>query len=53
MENISDYADSEHKFLKNGKLRSNERLACQCSISGDVVVRVAEENKFPHMVYSS
>jgi len=34
-------------------LNTSERLTCQARIEkGVIIIRVAEENKFPHMVYS-
>lgn len=53
MENLSPLTEREEIFLKNGRLNKSERLSCQTTIvKGVVVIRVAEENKFPHMVYS-
>jgi len=43
---------AEKKFFEQGFLRVNERLACQARLYGDVVIRVADENKFPHIQYS-
>ena len=51
-ENLSPVSDPEEKFLANGRLKPNERLACQCRALGDIVVEVAEENKFPHVTYT-
>jgi len=51
-ENIAEVNELERKFHETGKLKSNERLACQCRISGDIEIEVAEENKFPHLTYS-
>jgi 2Fe-2S ferredoxin len=53
MNNISEANEIEKKFLEIGKLEPNERLACQCTISGDIEVDVADKNKFPHMTYSN
>jgi len=53
MNNISEANEIEKKFHQIGRLVSNERLACQCTISGDIEVSVAEKNKFPHMTYSN
>ena len=51
-ENLSPVNASEEKFLASGRLKSNERLACQCHATGDLTVEVADENKFPHVTYS-
>ncbi|UXX80208.1 (2Fe-2S)-binding protein [Reichenbachiella carrageenanivorans] len=52
MENFSEVSPAELKFRGMNRLQSNERLSCQCQVSGDVVVRVAPENKFNHIQYS-
>jgi ferredoxin, 2Fe-2S len=53
MENLSPLTAREEFFLEMGRLNKSERLSCQAIIEkGAVLIRVAEENKFPHMVYS-
>ncbi|WP_296703201.1 2Fe-2S iron-sulfur cluster-binding protein [Algoriphagus sp.] len=53
-ENLSPRTSAEEKFAKLGRLKSNERLSCQARLSkGDLIVRVAEINKFPHLEYSN
>lgn len=52
MEYLSPVNAHEQKFIDAGRLKSNERLACQVTISGDISVSVAEQNKFPHIEYS-
>jgi 2Fe-2S ferredoxin len=52
MENISAHSENEQKYLAKGRLRNDERLACQCSITGDIAIEVCPENKLPHMKYS-
>lgn len=53
MSYLEDLTDREEFFRSKGRLKSNERLTCQAKInSGNLVIRVAEENKFPHMSYS-
>ncbi|MCP4460230.1 MAG: (2Fe-2S)-binding protein [Cytophagales bacterium] len=42
----------EQRLVNLNKLQRNERLACQVTISSDVVVAVANENKLPHLKYS-
>ncbi|MBU2915588.1 MULTISPECIES: 2Fe-2S iron-sulfur cluster-binding protein [Reichenbachiella] len=49
---LSELSPVEEKFRANSRLQPNERLACQCSVLGDVVIKVAEENKFMHLEYS-
>ena len=53
MDNISNHSDHELKYLQLQMLNDNERLACQCTLLGDVLVAVPEETKMPHMKYSA
>jgi ferredoxin, 2Fe-2S len=53
MENLTPLTDREEYFKGIGRLTNHERLSCQAKLEkGEIIVRVAEENKFPHMVYS-
>jgi len=47
--------DSEPETRLRGleRLAENERLACQCQLTGDIEISVAEGNKFPHVEYSA
>ena len=51
-ENLSAPSAFEKKMRKAGRLGENERLACQCSPAGDLLVQVPEENKLPHITYT-
>lgn len=52
-ENLSELTDREKVFRSQGRLKLNERLACQATLQkGFLKVRVAEQNKFPHIKYS-
>jgi ferredoxin, 2Fe-2S len=51
-ENLSVLTEAEVKYKHQRLLGDNERLACQTRITGDIAVRIAEENKFPHVKYS-
>jgi len=51
-ENLSAPTEAEVKYKQQQELGKNERLACQTYLSGDIVVRIPEENKFPHVKYS-
>ena len=53
MENISRPSDAEKRYRAEGALAQNERLACQVSVSGNILIRVPEEYKLPHVQYSS
>ncbi|WP_192347749.1 2Fe-2S iron-sulfur cluster-binding protein [Algoriphagus sp. Y33] len=52
-EHLSPPTKSELDFLHQGRLKVGERLACQAELrTGEIVVRVGEFNKFPHIKYS-
>jgi 2Fe-2S ferredoxin len=51
-DNLSPLTEAELKYKRQQELDNNERLACQTMISGDIVVRIPEENKLPHVKYS-
>ncbi|WP_106567332.1 2Fe-2S iron-sulfur cluster-binding protein [Cecembia rubra] len=53
MEHLSSLNEREEFFRERGRLNEDERLSCQAKIkAGELRIRVAEENKFPHLVYS-
>lgn len=53
VENLSLMNDRELAFTAQGRLQPGERLACQAILqSGEILVKVAEINKFPHLQYS-
>ncbi|PIQ48952.1 MAG: ferredoxin [Cytophagales bacterium CG12_big_fil_rev_8_21_14_0_65_40_12] len=52
-ENLSPIGEVEQKLFEVGKLMDGERVACQAKVHGDIKVRVAEKNKFPHMEYTA
>ncbi|MCH6232704.1 2Fe-2S iron-sulfur cluster-binding protein [Cognataquiflexum rubidum] len=53
MTNLSPLTEREEFFKGIGRLASHERLSCQAILmEGEIHVRVADENKFPHMDYS-
>lgn len=43
---------AEERYARIGALSSQERLACQASVHGDVRLRVPEEYQLPHVTYS-
>ena len=52
-ENLSEMNASELAFANQGRLLPGERLACQAILhSGEIRVKVAKINKFPHIQYS-
>ncbi|WP_323757570.1 2Fe-2S iron-sulfur cluster-binding protein [Roseivirga sp.] len=50
---LSPIEETEQLLFDAGKLQSGERVACQAKLLGDVKVRVADKNKFPHMTYTA
>ncbi len=52
MENLSELTAPEKKYRSQKRLAENERLSCQAKVLGDIKIKVAEVNKFPHMDYS-
>lgn len=52
MENISALSKFEKKYTANRQLSEGERLACQCTIHGDIAIKIPEECKMPHVNYS-
>ncbi|MGY6560137.1 MAG: 2Fe-2S iron-sulfur cluster binding domain-containing protein [Nitritalea sp.] len=53
LQNLSPLSPREEFFRQQGRLSEKERLTCQAQLmEGEVVCRVAEVNKFPHMDYS-
>jgi 2Fe-2S ferredoxin len=48
---LSPLSGPEIRFQTEGRLKNNERLACQCLATGDVVGEVPRESQLPHMQY--
>lgn len=42
MENLSEIKEDEKDFLETMAAEDDERLACQCTVTGDVVLEVSE-----------
>ncbi len=51
-ENIGALTQAEMRYRNAGELLHDERLACQAIISGNIVIRVPESGKMPHMKYT-
>jgi 2Fe-2S ferredoxin len=49
---LTPLSEAELNYQKMGYLNGNERLACQATVVGVCKVRVPEECKVPHLVYS-
>ena len=51
-EHLCELTEGELRMQKAGRLPAGSRLACQCRVEGDVVVRIPDVNKLPHMHYT-
>jgi 2Fe-2S ferredoxin len=50
---LSAETTPELTYRSQNRLKPNERLTCQAQLlHGDLVIRVAEINKFPHLAYT-
>ncbi|MGK7392167.1 MAG: 2Fe-2S iron-sulfur cluster-binding protein [Candidatus Cyclobacteriaceae bacterium M2_1C_046] len=52
MDKISELSPFEKKCRDANLLNEDHRLTCQCRAMGDIIIKVPEENKLPHMEYS-
>jgi 2Fe-2S ferredoxin len=52
MEALTSPSPFEKKCRDRGLLKQEERLACQCRASGDIIIKVPEECKLPHIHYT-
>jgi 2Fe-2S ferredoxin len=50
---LSPLTSGELRYRQLGALNNNERLACQTRASGEIVIRVPDEYKLPHLTYTS
>lgn len=53
MDQLSPRSAAEQKYHRLNQLADNERLACQTQVKGTCRVRVPQENKLPHIRYTS
>ena len=52
-ENLSPESAAELKYREAGRLKANERLTCQCTVTGsEVLVRVPKATQLPHQNYT-
>lgn len=49
---LSELSTFEAKCRKLKRLADNERLACQCSAQGDILIKVPQTFKLPHVKYT-
>ena len=52
-ESLGPLTAAEHKYRREGLLLNNERLACHVKVTADLVVRVPDDAKLPHLSYST
>lgn len=50
-ENLSELTENERRYRSLGRLPENYRLACQTKTKGNIVIRVPEALKLPHISY--
>ena len=51
-ENFQKLTRAEQKYRQEGALGSQERLACQAKISGNIIIISPKEYHLPHLSYS-
>jgi 2Fe-2S ferredoxin len=51
-ENLTPNSPAELKYRSQGLLLPNERLMCQVRAKGDIVLRVPNDTRLPHMKYT-
>jgi len=51
-ENLEPKTKVERNYEAQELLKSNERLACQVKIKGDILIAIPDEYKLPHVDYS-
>ncbi len=49
---LSPESEPELKYREMGRLPEGFRLACQTRTSGNIVIRVPDALKLPHLIYS-
>lgn len=52
MENLSSLSKFEQQYRKAKKLEEDERLTCQTKLLGNIVIKVPESSKLPHLNYT-
>lgn len=52
LEMLTPLSSTEEKYKNLQRLAEGERLACQCSVRGNIIVSVPEKYKLPHINYS-
>lgn len=52
-ESLGQLTPAEKRYSDEGLLLPNERLACQVRVTGDLIIRVPDDTKLPHISYTS
>lgn len=52
-EHLAPDTPAEIRFRNNGRLKKEERLTCQCQLTGPVTCRVPEQTQLPHLTYTA
>lgn len=52
LENLNEMTSAELRYYKQGALHTGERLTCQAVAKGDLLVKVPNSGKLPHLRYS-
>ena len=50
-ENLSPQTKNERFYIDRAMIEPNVRLACQCTLLGDITISVPESGRLPHMKY--
>jgi 2Fe-2S ferredoxin len=50
-ENLSNLTKNELYYHDLSMLKKNERLACQCTLVGDIIIQVPDSSRLPHLHY--
>jgi 2Fe-2S ferredoxin len=51
-ENLSALSKFEQQCREAEKLSEDERLSCQTQLLGNIIIKVPESGKLPHVIYS-
>ncbi|HNP96552.1 MAG TPA: 2Fe-2S iron-sulfur cluster-binding protein [Cyclobacteriaceae bacterium] len=51
-ENLSEVTPAEKRYMERNELKESQRLACQARVMGDIIIRVPDEVKLPHLTYT-
>lgn len=51
-DNLSETTQPEKRYMMANELTASQRLACQARAMGNVVIRVPDDVKLPHLSYT-